>query len=57
MNINIDCEKLLGFQSDGISIIERSQKNYLKVYNYMQLCDIIDAISNASAIVKLESFK
>ncbi len=51
MNFNIDCEKLLGFESDGISIIEPSQKKYLKVYNYVKLCEIIDAIGNSSASV------
>ena len=51
MNFNIDCNKLFGFRSDGISIIEPSQKNYLKVYNYFQLCEIIDAIGNFSATV------
>ena len=53
MNFNIDCEKLFGCESDGISIIEPSQKNYLKVYNYIQVCEIIDTIGTSSAYVKI----
>ena len=51
MNLDIDCDKLLGYESDGISILEPSQKKYLKVYNYVKLCEIIDLIGNSSANV------
>lgn len=56
MNFNIDCQKLFGSESDGISIIEPSQKKYLKVFNYLQVCEIIDAIGISSANVNLKKF-
>jgi hypothetical protein len=55
MNFDIDCEKLLGLESDGISILEHSQKKYLKVYNYLKLCEIIDIIGNSSSVVIKEN--
>ncbi len=51
MNFDYDCEKLLGCPSDHIAILEPTQKNYLKIFNFMAIRDILDAIGCLSATV------
>lgn len=51
MNFDFDCEKLLGCDSYGIAIIEPSHKSYIKIYNYLAMCKIINAIGSLSSLV------
>lgn len=51
MEFNFDCEKLLGCENDGITIIEHCHKNFMKYFNFISLCEIIDGIGNISSVV------
>ena len=52
MNFQFDCESLLGCDSEGIAILEPSQKDFLKIHNFMAISQIVDAIGNLSSVVR-----
>jgi len=51
MKFQYDCEKLLGCDQEGIAILEPSHKDFIKLKNYMYICEVVDTIGKYSTIV------
>jgi hypothetical protein len=52
MEFYFNCEKILGSDSNGITIIEPSHKNFLQINIFMHISEIIDAVGSFSATVR-----